>query len=104
LGSNSVQASLASQSILPNSPISFIDIAVEQNQVGANLVSATVYAIRSDGVLFISEDPANYFDTIETPIKKPIMLLVKGSDVLVFSNNNVYSKNTNVIKTLTRSL
>jgi hypothetical protein len=63
-----------------------------------------VYALRSDGALFVSEDPANYFDIIQTPIAKPIILVTSGSDVLVFSNNNVYSKNKNIVKTLNRSI
>jgi hypothetical protein len=63
-----------------------------------------VYAIRSDGMLFSSEDPLSYFDKEQTPIKKPVFIKVVGDDILIFSNTHVYSINREIMKSLTRSI
>ena len=104
LGSGSLQAAAAAGSIIVDQSESFVDISVLQSSVGTNVIQATVYAIRSDGMLFSSEDPLYSFDKEQTPIKKPVFVKVVGDDILIFSNTHVYSINRDIMKSLTRSI
>ena len=104
LNSASLVASLAADSIIDGQSKNFIDILSVENQVGINIVQSTVFCLRSDGVVFTSDDPSSGLDIIVTPIKNPIFILQSSGDILVFSNTQVYSINNNKIRSLTRSL
>jgi hypothetical protein len=104
IGSGALRASVASASLVSGEPTAFVDVDVMQDAVGANIIQATVYALRSDGVVFDSDDPMSYFNKTNTPINKPIMISVFTDDVLIFSNSHVYSMNKSIMKPLTRAL
>jgi hypothetical protein len=104
IGSGALRASVASASLVSGEPAAFVDVDVMQDAVGANIIQATVYALRSDGVVFDSDDPMSYFNKTNTPINKPIMISVFTDDVLIFSNSHVYSMNKSIMKPLTRAL
>jgi len=95
---------VSSVSLVSGQTTSFVDVAVMQDTVGANIIQATVYALRSDGVVFDSDDPMSYFNKTKTPINKPVIISTFVDDVLVFSNTHVYSINKNIMKPLTRAL
>jgi hypothetical protein len=104
LASPQLQATLLNASIVEQEPVRFVDVVTLNLSVAENVVQSTVYAVREDGVVFVSQDPSNYFDKIETNINKPAKIVIYGDDVLVISAFNIYSFNQEKVYSLRRSV
>lgn len=104
LASSQLQATILSGSVVPQESSRFVDVVTLSLSVAENIIQSTVYAVRDDGVVFVSQDPSNYFDKIVTNINKPAKIVIYGDDILVISSFNLYSFNQEKVYTLKRSV